>query len=50
MLVSVHVMVCAWPLADAPVMDFGIVILGASAVPPTVTAVPAALVQADAVV
>ena len=48
-LVNVHVMVCACPLALAPVSDCGIVMDGATAVPPTVTAVPAALIQDEVV-
>ena len=49
LFVNVQVIVCAWPFADAPVTDCGMVIDGADAVPPTVTAVPAAFVHADVV-
>ena len=48
-LVNVQVMVCACPFAPAPVTDCGIVMDGATAVPPTITVVPAALTQEDVV-
>ena len=48
-LVRVQVMACARPLAEAPVRLWGMVTVGADAVPPTVTAVPAAFTQDEVV-